>query len=422
MNSYAYLPAPHQILKILCLIRTIPLMGMFIGLYYLLQQQTPALNWHFIFLLLAVLIAVIGLTWLRSMRTQGITEKEIFTHLALDIALYSLLMFNTGGAANPFISYLLVPVTIAAITLPATLTWLTGALCLACYTMLLFWFIPVALISPGHSGHHDNAGNIHLLGMWLNFVVSTGLIAFFVNRMAQSLKRQQQALTAHREQRLEDDQLLAVATLAASAAHELGTPLNSIKLICEDWQEQLPEHLKAEGRLLNSQIDRCRQTLHKLSGRARSFTNRDAEELGIGAFFRDLVDTWQVMRPDAHVDCKIEGKPEAMQAQFHPALTPCLQNLLNNAADASPHHVDIHVHWTEHEVQMVIEDRGPGIDLSRLEQPLQGSEKPMGMGLGLYLSRSILARHNGSMTLENRDDTGTRVIVVLPLSRGVKAP
>lgn len=410
------LTATQKNLRTLCVIRLIPLVGMFFGAYFLLNQQTLFLQWGIIFSLLFGLCLMIVVTWLRSFQAKPISNNELFIHLLIDISIYSLLMFNTGGASNPFISYLLVPVTIAAITLPSALTWITGALCLAIYSCLLFWYVPVPLIAPGHAGHHGETINLHLLGMWMNFVVSAILIAYFINKMSVTLRQQQEELTRQKEQKLEDDQLLAVATLAASAAHELGTPLNTIQLIVEDWLADLPEGMKADAAIVISQIKRCQLTLKKLSGTARTYSHKEPTRISVYDFFAGLFENWQLMRPDARVNIDLPESSNAFETQMHPAITPCLQNLLNNAADASPQNVDISLRVEDRQIILSIRDYGPGMELPGKTE-IQKSDKPHGMGLGLYLSRSILARHQCDLSIESEKD-GTLVSVYIPMTTG----
>lgn len=132
----------------------------------------------------------------------------------------SVLLYLTGGASNPLVSYYLVPVSIAAATLARQLSWAVAGLAFACYSLLLVWYRPVAALAPAM--HHGDV-NLHVLGMWANFAVSAGLISYFLVNMATELRRQQQHLTRQREEQLRDEQLLGIATLAAGAAHELGT-------------------------------------------------------------------------------------------------------------------------------------------------------------------------------------------------------
>jgi two-component system sensor histidine kinase RegB len=124
----------------------------------------------------------------------------------------------------------LCPICISAATLSWSYTWVITSLCVASYTLLLFFHIALPVLSPAH--HHGNHQdiNLHILGMWLNFFISAALITYFVVKMAQDLRRQDDLLNQKREDDLRDEQLMAVATLAAGTAHELGTPLSTMKV------------------------------------------------------------------------------------------------------------------------------------------------------------------------------------------------
>lgn len=425
MNDLTVQAATRQNLRTLCLIRLIPLSGMLIGIYYLLNEQHAPLRWDFILALLAAFILIVAFTWLRSFRPTPISHGEFLGHLAVDVAIYSLLMFNTGGASNPFVSYLLVPVTIAAITLPAPYTWTTALLCLMAYSTLLFWHIPLPSVAPGHgmgSGHGDGGLNPHLVGMWINFVASAILIAYFINKMAATLREQEQSLNRQKQQQLEDGQLLAIASLAASAAHELGTPLNTIKLITDEWQGEtldgMSGEMKGDVNVIRAQIQRCQESLRKLSGTARSYSEREYRRTSVKNYFDELLESWLVMRPDVEVSITIAGAQEDVEGEFHPALTASLHNLLNNAADACPRMVEVTVSWNPTEASLIIRDYGEGIGSHITgQQPLE-SGKPGGMGLGLFLARSILARHGARITLEPHPKGGTQAHVILPLETG----
>ncbi|MFA5631470.1 MAG: ATP-binding protein [Porticoccaceae bacterium] len=421
MDNSAIPSATRQNLRLLCFVRVIPLAGMFYGVYYLLNHGQQHLRWDFITLLLAAVTAVIAVTWLRSFRPVPISEREFFIHLMVDVALYSLLMFNTGGAENPFISYLLVPVTVAAITLPAARTWVTGIVCLGAYTALLFWYVPLPLVAPDHEGHSwaNSIGlNPHLLGMWMNFGVSAVLIAYFINKMASALKAQDKALNRQKEKQLEDDQLLAVASLAASAAHELGTPLNTVKLICDEWRSDdglaVPPDVRKDMDVLATQVERCQSTLRKLSGTARSYSDGGVQRIGLRDYFEGLMQNWQVLRPDVNARISMEGAPRDASIVLHPSLSASLHNLLNNAADASSR-VDVTIHWDAERARLLIRDYGDGIERPDTDwRPLE-SRKPGGMGLGLFLAHSILDRHGGRIELAPHPEGGTQVDVILPL-------
>jgi len=275
-------------------------------------------------------------------------------------------------------------------------------------------------VAPDHEGHSwaNSIGlNPHLLGMWMNFGVSAVLIAYFINKMASALKAQEKALNRQKEKQLEDDQLLAVASLAASAAHELGTPLNTVKLICDEWRGDnalaVPPDVRKDMDVL-AQVERCQSTLRKLSGTARSYSDGGVQRIGLRDYFEGLMQNWQVLRPDVNARISMEGSPPDAGIVLHPSLTASLHNLLNNAADASSR-VDVAVHWDAKHAHLLIRDYGDGIERRDTDwRPLE-SRKPGGMGLGLFLAHSILDRHGGHIELAPHPEGGTQVDVILPL-------
>ncbi|MEA3300260.1 MAG: ATP-binding protein [Pseudomonadota bacterium] len=420
--------AAHQNLRTLCLIRLIPFGGQTLAALYLALAGGWQLPWPPLAALLAAFAALIALSWRRAQNPRPIADGEFFAQLVADALILTLLLYLSGGATNPFVSYYLVPITIAAITLPRGLTLAIGLLCVAAYGGLLFWHVAVPALAPpasGHGGHGDAGLNSHVLGMWVNFAVSALLIIVFVTRMAAAVKARDQALLRQgaeaRARQLEDEQLLAVATLAASAAHDLGTPLNTIRLIADDWRSPPPDGDVAACRedmaLISTQVTRCQDSLRKLSATARAFSRQESEEQDAHSYFTELVDRWLLMRPDVNARCEI-ADGEAVAVNFHPSLAASIHNILNNAADASPDHVAITVRWDRERATVAIRDRGPGIDPARADggNGPQASDKRDGLGLGLFLSRSILARHGASIDLSPHPEGGTLAVIQLPLA------
>ncbi len=428
MNNRA-LSTAHQNLRTLCLIRLIPLGGLGLASLYFFLSGHMALPWTPIVLLLGLFVLQIAFSWWRSGQPRPIGDGEFFAQLVADVLLFGALLYFTGGASNPFVSYFLVPITIAAITLPRRFTLITGVLCLAAYSALLFWFVEVPDLAPIQAHHHGAPGelNMHIIGMWVNFAASALLIIWFVTRMAEAIRVRDEALVrqqaAATQQRLEDEQLLAVATLAASAAHDLGTPLNTVRLIVDDLRGAAVKGHDHQGddrdlRIISDQVHRCQETLRKLADTARAYSRQELVATTADRFLTDLVERWLLMRPDVQVAVTRDGDGGGLPVKLHPSLVASIHNILNNAADASPQRVDIHVQLDPACARMIIRDHGPGIDPARLAgNSLGHSEKEDGLGLGLFLSRAILARHGASLAIEALNDGGTRAIIELPLTR-----
>ena len=124
--------------------------------------------------------------------------------------------------------------------LPWRYTWVIAGLSLLAYSLMLFYSHPIATLQPmdDHSHHMQGDFNLHILGMWFTFAISTVLITYFVVKMANALRQQEQLLATDREDELRDEQILAVATLAAGTAHELGTPLSTMSVLLDELETE----------------------------------------------------------------------------------------------------------------------------------------------------------------------------------------
>lgn len=403
--------AARQNLRQLSIIRNIALGGQILALFFFSRFQDIGLPITVLGLVLAFYAVVIVATWWRTFRYPAITQLEFFCHLMVDIAFFTALLFFSGGASNPFVSYYLVPISIAATTLPLRYTWSVTLLSLAAYSWLLNNYLPIPALAPSH--HHGDSVNLHILGMWCNFAVSAALITYFVTRMASTLRQQEEQLARQREDQLRDEQVLAIGSLAAGTAHELGTPLNTMKILVD---EMVAEQSSSQEDLaiLQQQLEQCRSTLKQLVATAEG---GGLEQGSLHHYFDKLFERWQVMRPRVQAHIRYAGELSEQTARFHPTIAQSLTSLLNNAADVSPERVDVEVAWDEKVVELSIRDFGQGVApqlQDTLGKPFHSS-KPDGMGLGLFLTQATLNRYGGTVNIKPADGGGTVTRVILPL-------
>ncbi len=405
--------AARHNLRQLSIIRNIALGGQLLALLFFSQVQDIGLPVLVLGAILALYALVIATTWWRTFRYPVITELEFFCHLLVDISFFTALLFFSGGASNPFVSYYLVPISIAATTLPLRYTWTVTLLSLAAYSWLLRNNLPIPALAPSH--HHGDSNNLHILGMWCNFAVSAVLITYFVTRMANTLRYQEGQLARQREDQLRDEQVLAIGSLAAGTAHELGTPLNTMKILVD---EMVAEQSASGGDLsiLQQQLEQCRTTLKQLVATAEGGAD-NLEQGSLRAYFDKLFERWQVMRPRIQAHIRYADNLADRQAHFHPTVAQSLTSLLNNAADVSPEQVNVEVGWDDQAVELCIRDFGQGIApqlQEKLGKPFQSS-KPDGMGLGLFLTQATLNRYGGTVSIKPSPEGGTITRVILPL-------
>ena len=369
--------------------------------------------------ILLIFIVINWLTALRLHREVPVTDIEFFIQLLLDVLCLSALFYFSGGANNPFISYFLVPICISAATLSWSYTWVITSLCVASYTLLLFFHIALPVLSPAH--HHGNHQdiNLHILGMWLNFFISAALITYFVVKMAQDLRRQDDLLNQKREDDLRDEQLMAVATLAAGTAHELGTPLSTMKVLLAELRDEYNDEpqLYDDLKVLSDQVQQCSITLKNLVGKAEYGKDGQFAAQSLRKFCEDILERWLVMRPDVSATLDINQDSPDVVCYLHPTIAQSIINLLNNAADANPENIIISISWDKAAMRWKIEDNGPGIPMeiaSQLGKPFV-TTKGKGLGLGLFLTHATINRYGGEVYLYNRSPQGTLTELHLPL-------
>lgn len=403
----------------LCAIRALVLTGQVVACGY----ASLALGWMLPLVTLSMLFSALAVftlfCWWRSYQAWPVTDAELFVQLCVDIVAFSAVIFFSGGANNPFISYLLVPLCISAATLPWLYTWLLGALSLGAYSLLLFFYVPLAALSP-HQGH-GGALNIHILGMWVNFVVSALLISYFVFKMASTLRQRESELALVRERQLQDDQLLAVASLAAGTAHELGTPLSTVEVIVEDLRDTLSDAESREDlEAIATQISQCKAILSNLVNTARDLNSGQVSTCSVAQLIDNAVERWQVTRPERQ-DFKLAVSPEAaeLEVALDGTVVQAILNLLNNAADVSPQQVSLNTTLDSGQLTITVSDRGPGLP----HHADKGVVKPFvstkgdGRGLGLFLSNATADRYGGTLYWRARDGGGSHVTLALPLER-----
>jgi two-component system sensor histidine kinase RegB len=351
-----------------------------------------------------------ALTALRLRTTLPVTELEYAVQLACDLLIHSALLYYSGGSTNPFVSYYLVPLTIAAVTLPWLYSLILSGLALVSYTLLLMLFYPLETFPVARE-------NMQIYGMWLSFALAAAVITFFAARMAEELRRQQEWRAQRREEGLRDQQLLAVATQAAGAAHELGTPLATMSVLIKEMrQDHADPALQDDLQVLQDQVRLCKQTLQQLVRAAEANRRQDVSEQLVTGWLDDALDRWHLMRPEASYRLQRLGQGAAPRLSPPADLTQALLNLLNNAADACPDGLEVQLDWNDENIFISIRDHGPGVPLAIAEQIGKPffTTKGKGFGLGLFLSKASVTRAGGSVKLYSHEDGGTLTELRLP--------
>ena len=434
----------HSHLRRLFLLRCGTILAQFATLILVHRFLSTDFAWTPMVGAVCVLTLANLLTWWRLAMNFPVGNLELFLQLSVDVLELTVLLYYSGGSTNPFVSLYLLPLVIAAATLPRRLTWGMAALTLACYSLLMVWYVPLPLEGQAqhqpaaavqemdHLHHNmdmmaaplattgvlplEEAFTTHVLGMWLGFVISALVVAYFAVEMAREVRIRDAQLNRVREEILRNERIVSLGTQAAGAAHELGTPLSTMSVIIGEMRRDCPDPENQDNlNILNEQVRNCKRILDSLLAHAQESDT----ELSLEEFIRTVLDEWQLLRPTVRYRFHVKGIQPSPRARADLALRSALLNLLNNAADASPDEMDILLFWNDGQIKLEIHDHGPGLTPEAASRAGSAffTTKQEGRGLGLFLANATLERLGGSVKLSNRDGGGATTEVILPLRR-----
>jgi two-component system, sensor histidine kinase RegB len=345
--------------------------------------------------------------------------------LALNIVELAGLLYFTGGLENPFSFLFLAPVLISATALPIRLTIALGVLAIACASALVFFHFPL----PWDSDEPLVLPPIYLFGVWLSIVVAIGVTSLYAFQVTEESRKLSDALAATELVLTREQHLSQLDGLAAAAAHELGTPLSTIFLISRELEKAVQDTspFAADLKTLREQAQRCRDILAKITQLSSSGAPFDRMPLST------LIEETVAPHRDFGVAIKVRIAVAAVREPVgarNPAIIYGVGNILENAVDFARATVEVNAWWNTETVEIVISDDGPGIApdmLKRIGEPYlsrrpsadEAQNEHTGLGLGVFIARTLLERTGAKVSFANRTfpDHGAVVQIVWPRDR-----
>lgn len=374
------------------------------------------------------LLAVIALTALsnvllqlyaRPIWKQG--EGTLTAVIAGDVLLLTTLIYFTGGASNPFTSFYLVLVALAAMSL--SLRGLSSIVVLATAAYFFVYYNGIPLRGPNGIGEIGcPAYSLHLKGMAVAFFLTALCVAYFVRRLLRSLQTRDAALAAAEARAARADQFSALAALAAGVAHELGSPLGTIAVASHELEVSLAKQAQngplEDATLIRQEVERCRCILDRLDQRSTAGTGAAAEACTAST----LVEAVKTALPAAML-ARLVVHDLTQKVTLHLPVQPVVQSLvifIQNAceADTTGKPVELEITLAADQLLLAVHDRGPGMSAAAAKhagEPFFTTKPPrQGMGLGLFLVRTLATQLGGEMQHLARDGGGTIAALQLP--------
>ena len=356
---------------------------------------------------------------------QLLEARQAGALLALNIIELAALLYLTGGLENPFSFLFLAPVLISATALPVRLTVALGLLAVACASVLVFLHQPL----PWDSDEPLVLPLIYLVGVWFSIVLAIGVTSLYSFQVTEEARKLSDALAATELVLAREQHLTQLDGLAAAAAHELGTPLSTIVLVSRELEKTLSDNPVAAGdiKTLREQAQRCRDILAKIT--QLSSTGAPFDRMKLSTLIEETVAPHRDFGVAIKVRIAVAPTREPV-GRRNPAILYGVGNILENAVDFARNEVEVNAWWNNDTVEIVVSDDGPGFApdiLKRIGEPYlsrrRGADdapgEHTGLGLGVFIARTLLERTGAKVSFTNRvfPDHGAVVQIAWPRDR-----
>jgi len=349
----------------------------------------------------------------------GAGERTTAGFFALDIIQLAVLLYLTGGLQNPFAFLLLAPVAVSATILSLGSVILLGGLAIAAVTGLALWHMPLPWMEA-----FPPFPLTYVLGVWVSLAIGVLFFAIYTFRVAEEARQLSEALNATQMALAREQQFSAMGTLAAAAAHELGSPLGTIAVVAGEIARELPDNspIAEDIRLLVSETHRCRDILAALAQRPEG-DSVAFSQVPLSAVVEQSTDLHQTDDVDIVFNAASAENSAAVEPRIRaaPEIIHGLGNLAQNAIQFAKKQVTIETRWDDTTARVSIHDDGPGFSqlvLDRIGEPyISARHHGTGhMGLGIFIAQTLLERTGARLIFRNRPDGGAEVTVTWPLA------
>jgi two-component system sensor histidine kinase RegB len=346
---------------------------------------------------------------------KRLSERETMLTLLFDLAQLVFLLYLTGGLSNPFALLILAPVTISATALKLRSTLFLGLMAIFLISVVARFNIPLQTVG----GLVLVLPDLFLAGFWVALVIGVVFLAGYARRVTYETHSMSQALIATQMALSREQKLTDLGGVVAAAAHELGTPLATITLVSGELADELADKpdLLEDVKLIRAQADRCRDILRDMGRTGKD--DRHLRHAPVSAVVREAAEPHEGRGKSIHFAVAPRRGSDARQPEIRrqPEIIHGIRNLVQNAVDFASANVWVDICWTDDAVSVTVADDGPGYPsdlIGRIGDPFvrrrrtasESEARPEyeGMGLGLFIAKTLLERSGAELTFANGTD------------------
>ena len=390
-------------------IRWIAIFGQILAIFFVFYFINIQIPFFESLVIIFLSVAVNFYSYFEQRINKTVSDIKTFSFLLFDTLQLGFLLFLTGGIINPFSILILAPVITSASYLPAFMTVVLSAISIGIIIILNFYFIPLDL------GAEFYLPEIYSFGLVASLIITVIFIAIYAYLFASSSRKISNALSVSKLQILNQKKITEVGSLSAAAAHELGTPLNTIFLIINDLLKEKividNKNIAKDIILLKSQADRCREILQRFSKNPLKLKDKFLEKVKI----TDLIKiNFEKFNKNKNLIIKKNTTDDEPEIIFKDEIMYALGNIIQNAILYSKTNVTAELNYKNLYVKIIINDDGEGFSkdiIDKLGEPYI-SKNNQGMGLGIFIAKNLIENMGGNIKFYNSKDDNAVVEIV----------
>ena len=390
-------------------IRWIAIFGQILAIcfvFYFINIQIPFFE---TLIIIFLSVALNFYSYFEERKNKSISNIKAFSFLLFDTLQLGFLLFLTGGIINPFSILILAPVITSASYLPALMTVVLSTISIVIIIILNFYFIPLDL------GAEFYLPEIYSFGLVASLIITVIFIAIYAYLFASSSRKISNALSISKLKILNQKKITEVGSLSAAAAHELGTPLNTIFLILNDLLKEKKliddKNIAKDILLLKSQAERCREILQRFSKNPLKLKDNFLEKVKITDLIKINFEKFNKNKILIIKKIKLDDEPEII---FKDEIMYALGNIIQNAIFYSKKNVTAELNYNNSQVRIFIKDDGNGFSkdiIDKLGEPYISKNK-QGMGLGIFIAKNLIENMGGKINFFNSKDDNAVVEII----------
>ena len=388
-------------------LRWIGIIGQLISVYLVYFYFN--FNFNFFYSNIIILIGVVSNLYLVFIykKTQ-LSDRSAFLYLLIDIIQLSGLLYLTGGIINPFVIFLIIPSVFAS----SNLSFKTNSMLVLITSLSIIFLTFYSKELPGPLNEHFHVSNYYYYSIPLALIIALFFLNYFAIIFGAESKLRKDALNKMEEIMAKEHEMLSLGGQAAAAAHSLGTPLSTIKIITQELSKQLKNQkdVVQDIDLLSSQVERCNEILKKLSLNPNEEDDFIDEDLAMRDYLKEIILSFKETSKKSFI-LNLDQDLNSRKITKSIEIVYGLRNFIGNANKFSKNKIFVNLRSDNVSTIIVIEDDGdgfPGDILSKIGEPYLKSTKNIykdksGLGLGLFIGKTLLEKNFASINCKNSE-------------------